>query len=120
MAASSKASEATCNTEYDYCVRTYNVIGAKRMKNVSQSLRRAGPTPRMHGNSKRLPKHTLWFEYKNGVVSFLRTMLPSILWSSLAESLDSTKQISGYSPPAYPIEASGRSIREVSFYEIDG
>ena len=51
-----------------YC---YTCIGDTRVKNLKASYRQNGLTPRTHGNTKRLPKHTLSYECQKAVVTFL-------------------------------------------------
>lgn len=48
-------------------------IGMKRLKNLMRSLKENGLTPRVHGNSKRKPKHALSFSSTEYVVRFLFT-----------------------------------------------
>jgi hypothetical protein len=56
------------------CARMFRFlhgIGEKRLKNLTQSLKRNGISPRVHGNSKRKPKHALPFSSIEYVVRFL-------------------------------------------------
>ena len=46
-------------------------IGSKRLKNLFTSFQKQGILPRVHGNSKRLPPHTLSFSSVEHVVSFI-------------------------------------------------
>lgn len=46
-------------------------IGKKRLVNVTRSLKHQGVGPRVHGNYKRLPKHTLSLKSSEYVVRFL-------------------------------------------------
>ena len=45
--------------------------GTKRMKNLTESFKSNGLVPRTHGNTRRLPKHTLSYETQKSVVTFL-------------------------------------------------
>ena len=46
-------------------------ISIKRLKNIRKSFYRHGMQPRVHGNTKRLPKHTLTLESVEYVLRFL-------------------------------------------------
>ena len=46
-------------------------IGGKRLRNVSRALRLGGIVPRVHGNTRRLPKHALTMASVEYVVRFL-------------------------------------------------
>ncbi len=56
------------------CTKMFRIlhgIGIKRMKNVAKSFKSSGLTPRIHGNTKRLPKWTLSLSSVEYVVRFL-------------------------------------------------
>ena len=56
------------------CVKTFHklhAIGEKRMKNLLKSLKEDGLAPRIHGNTKRKPRHALSFASVEYVVRFL-------------------------------------------------
>ena len=58
------------------CAKTFlflHTVGKKRLRNLSLSLRENGLTPRVHGNSRRLPKHSLSYQAIEYVVRFLLT-----------------------------------------------
>lgn len=46
-------------------------IGEKKLKNVSKALRLGGIGPRVHGNTRRLPKHTLTLSSVEYIIRFL-------------------------------------------------
>ena len=46
-------------------------IGIKRLKNIRKAFHQDGVQPRVHGNTRRLPKHTLTLESVEYVVRFL-------------------------------------------------
>ena len=46
-------------------------IGIKRLKNLTKAVKENGLTPRMHGNTKRKPKHALSYTTTEFVVRFL-------------------------------------------------
>ena len=56
------------------CAKTFLVlhtVGRKRLRNLALSLRENGLTPRVHGNSRRQPKHSLSYQSIEYVVGFL-------------------------------------------------
>ena len=56
------------------CATTFKFlhgIGHKRLRNVSKALHSSGVVPRIHGNTKRLPKHALSVKSTQFVVRFL-------------------------------------------------
>ena len=56
------------------CARMFrflHCVGIKRLKNLMKSLRENGLTPRVHGNTKRKPKHALSYSSTEFVVRFL-------------------------------------------------
>ncbi len=56
------------------CLQTFlflHCIGSKRLKNLYKSFHSQGILPRVHGNFKRLPSHTLSFESVQQVVTFI-------------------------------------------------
>lgn len=56
------------------CGKTFrflHTIGSKRLRNLAQSLRQNGLTPRVHGNTHKRPKHSLSFRSTEYVVRFL-------------------------------------------------
>ena len=46
-------------------------VGTMRMKNITRRLREDGVVPRVHGNTRRMPKHTLSLESVEYVLLFL-------------------------------------------------
>ena len=58
------------------CAKTFlflHTVGKKRLRNLALSLRENGLTPRVHGNSRKQPKHSLSFQSIEYVVRFLLT-----------------------------------------------
>ena len=60
------------------CAKTFlflHAVGKKRLRYRALSVRENenGPTPRMHGNSRRQPKHSLSYQSVQYVVGFLLT-----------------------------------------------
>ena len=50
-----------------------HTISDKRLRNLQESLRENGLTPRCHGNTRRLPANTISFSDTQTVVQYLRT-----------------------------------------------
>ena len=48
-----------------------HTVGKRRLRNLALSLRENGLTPRVHGNSRRQPKHSLSYQSVEYVVGFL-------------------------------------------------
>ena len=56
------------------CGKTFrflHTVGKKRLKNLAKSLKDNGLSPRVHGNTKKRPKHSLSFESTEYVLRFL-------------------------------------------------
>ena len=84
VSTSARHKESECHKSYTsfshlgkpVCLRMFRFlygIGTKRLKNLMRSLKENGLAPRVHGNTKRRPKHALPFSSTEYVVRFLFT-----------------------------------------------
>ena len=80
-------------------------IGEKRFKNIKKALKKDGLRPRIHGNKKRTPKHTLSLESVQYIVQFLLRKMHS---SCLAVFLGTAAVTSSFFLQALASTASGR------------
>ena len=82
-------------------------IGTKRLKNIAKSVADHGVVPRVHGNTNRLPKHTLSLNSVEYVVRFLINFTEV---HGLVVFLATAETTSSCYPPACQSMTSGRSI----------
>ena len=79
------------------CAKTFlflHTIGKRRLRNLALNLRENGLTPRVHGNSRRQPKHSLSYQSVEYVVGFLLNY--SIILSRMLSSFpDESQAIAG-------------------------
>ncbi len=69
-----KSYSAFAHQGMSVCRKTFQVlhgIGGKRLKNLTKSLKENSLCPRLHGNTRRRPKHSLSFSSTSYVVQFL-------------------------------------------------
>ena len=60
------------------CTQIFHTIGTKRLKNLLKSYKENSLSPRVHGNTKRKPKHALSYASTEYVARFLHTY-PALL-----------------------------------------
>ena len=97
------------------CKKTFlllHTISEKRFRNLQQSFRENGLTPRCHGNTRRLPANTIAFTDTQRVVEFLHTYaatLMPMLFCYQAEFLATSASTCSCCPPALQRDRCGSS-----------
>lgn len=64
-------SSRQASLQQNVSVSPWHCIGGKRLRNLLQSLKHSGLTPRTHGNVKRKPAHALSFASTKYIVTFI-------------------------------------------------
>ena len=83
-----------------------HTISDKRLRNLQESLRENGLTPRCHGNTRRLPANTISFSDTQTVVQYLRTYAE-------ANAILLPGRIPGYKPTDVQLLPSSTTKRQV-------